>query len=44
MVAMILRGEWRCVLMEAGGQCAMMDGAPLMPECYADNSTSQPLV
>lgn len=44
VVAMILRGEWRCVLMEAGGQCAMMDGAPLMPECSADNSTSQPLV
>lgn len=44
MVAMTLRAEWRCVLMEAGGRCVTMDGTPLMPECSVGNSTSPPLV
>ena len=32
-----MRDEWKCVLMEDGELCLMMDGRTLMVKLYADN-------
>ena len=32
-----MKGEWKCVLIESGGQCVMTPGVVVMPELYADS-------
>ena len=38
-----MRGEWKCVLVESGGQCVMICGVKLMHELFA-NSLDMPQV
>ena len=33
----LMKAEWRSALMECGGQCVTMAGAPVMPELSADS-------
>lgn len=30
-----MKGEWKCVLMDSGGQCVMMDGIILTHKLFA---------
>ena len=32
-----MKGEWKCVLMDSGEQCVMMDGITLMHKLCADS-------